>query len=206
MSQIQNIETYTDEQLADEYRESESPAILGELYKRHTQFVFLVSMKYLKEISQSEDMVMHIFEKLFSELKNQNIKNFKAWLHTVTRNECLMKFRKAQSEQKKFQSYKKDEEQIVEFETDLHHSEKRDEDARIDALQKAVQTLKPEQRQCVDLFYLKEKSYNEVADITGFSLKQVKSYIQNGKRNLKNYLEKSGIAVSVITALLSQTF
>ncbi|HKZ68006.1 MAG TPA: sigma factor-like helix-turn-helix DNA-binding protein, partial [Chitinophagaceae bacterium] len=54
----------------------------------------------------------------------------------------------------------------------------------------ALKELNPEQQQCVTLFYLQKKSYQEISDATGFTMLQVKSYIQNGKRNLKLLIEK----------------
>jgi RNA polymerase sigma-70 factor (ECF subfamily) len=59
-----------------------------------------------------------------------------------------------------------------------------------DLLEEAIQELSEEQKLCVNLFYLQKKSYQQITDRTGFTLMQVKSYIQNGKRNLKIILEK----------------
>lgn len=204
MSREKNTHNLTDEQLIENYQKSEDPVVLGELYKRHTQFVFLVSVKYLKDPEKSEDMVMQVFEKLFRELKHQKLQKFKAWLHTVTRNECLMQLRSAQSELKKQQQFKKDEETVVEYNPDLHHTDKKNREKQLELLTEAVKSLKPEQQQCVDLFYLQEKSYVEVAELTGFSMKQVKSYIQNGKRNLKIYMERAGIPLLIITTMIEK--
>lgn len=63
---------------------------------------------------------------------------------------------------------------------DLH-----EKDSLLQKMQAALQQLNPDQRQCVNLFYLQKKSYAEVAEITGFTMLQVKSHIQNGKRKLK---------------------
>jgi len=63
-------------------------------------------------------------------------------------------------------------------------------DALLQQLPNAISNLNTEQRLCINLFYLKEKCYEEISMQTGYSLKQVKSYIQNGKRNLKIYLSQ----------------
>ena len=57
-------------------------------------------------------------------------------------------------------------------------------------LETAIEELKDEHKKCLTHFYLEKKSYEEVALMTGFDLNQVKSFIQNGKRNLKLILEK----------------
>jgi RNA polymerase sigma-70 factor (ECF subfamily) len=40
------------------------------------------------------------------------------------------------------------------------------------------------------LFYLEQKCYKDIADLTGYDLNKVKSAIQNGKRNLKICMER----------------
>jgi RNA polymerase sigma-70 factor (ECF subfamily) len=65
-----------------------------------------------------------------------------------------------------------------------------EKDRQLEMMNDCLQELVKEQKQCVTLFYLEKRSYNEIADHTGFTLLQVKSYIQNGKRNLKILLER----------------
>ena len=57
-------------------------------------------------------------------------------------------------------------------------------------LEEALEELNPEQKSCITLFYHHKKSYQQISEITGYSLLQVKSNIQNGKRNLKLLLLK----------------
>ena len=57
-------------------------------------------------------------------------------------------------------------------------------------LTKALSKLSEHQLICIKLFFYEKRSYQEIAEETGYELKKVKSYIQNGKRNLKNFLEK----------------
>ena len=77
---------------------------------------------------------------------------------------------------------------VVENEPVNHLQEAEDKEFVLHYLKEGIGELKDEQRECIELFYLKECSYAEVASMTGFSLKEVKSHIQNGKRNLKNYI------------------
>jgi len=184
------------------YKEEENKEIIGELYKRYTQFVFLVSMKYLKNEDESKDSVMQIFESLFSDLLHHKINNFKSWLYMVTRNHCLMKLRKNQKNLKNQNELKKDSENLMENDINSHLIDDNKEEKKIRTVHDAVNQLNNEQKECVKLFYLESKSYTEIAEITDFPLKKVKSYIQNGKRNLKNLLEKAGISSVLITILL----
>lgn len=173
----------SDEELIQKYSESLKADYVGELFSRYSQLVYGVCLKYLESRDESKDAVMNIFERLMETLKYHQVKSFRPWLYQVSRNHCLMILRSGN--------------RTVPFE-DFHVSKDAEEDD-IDSmfteqkdpsenLQKAVSELTEEQRICIDLFYLKGKSYKEVCDKTGFTELQVKSYIQNGKRNLKNKL------------------
>lgn len=186
-------EKVSDLELVDFYKNSQDKKYVDELFQRYATLVFGVSMKYLKNEDRSKDLTMSVFEKLFVELIKRRIENFKPWLYQVTKNECLMLLRKEKAVSVKEDTYIKEEEKgFVEFEDNSHlfdgHINK---ERLLTQLEECISQLKVEQRQCVELFYLNEKCYQEVAEETTFELKKVKSYIQNGKRNLKICLDKS---------------
>jgi RNA polymerase sigma factor (sigma-70 family) len=173
-----------DAQLIEAYKNTSDSFYIGILFDRYSHLVFAVSMKYLRDEDDSKDVVIHIFEKLVSDLKKYKIEHFSNWLYTITKNHCLLLLKK-----KKLQKPYNDA--LI-----LFAAEENDEDDVftnqhfLPYLQDAVESLNAPQRQCVRLFYFDDKSYKEIEVITGFSYDKVKSYIQNGKRNLKIYLEK----------------
>lgn len=181
--------SFSDEQLIQTYLSTGDNSIIGELFERYTHLVYGVCMKYLKNEDNSRDMVMEIFESLMDKMTKYKITNFKSWLYSVTRNSCLMKIRAEKSEKSAIEKSVNNFERIIvdSFEK-MHQLIDKPDEKRLASLMNAIATLNDEQRQCLDLMYLQEKSYKEVAFITGFSLNQVKSHIQNGKRNLKKYL------------------
>lgn len=197
------IKALTDEQIIDRYKLSSDKNLVGELYKRHTRFVYLVSMKYLKDEYRSQDAVMQIFEKLFDDFHKHRIEKFKPWLHTVTRNFCLLELRKDQSQLKKEKNLLNDSDLFMENEVDLHLDGVDNLQKHMDCLSDALQALNPEQKICIEMFYIQEKSYKEIIDETGFPESKVKSYIQNGKRNLK--IKILGMT-SIITMILYLIF
>jgi len=166
------------------YRERSDLAILGNLYEKYMSMVYGVCLKYLKDEELAKDAVMGIFEELISKAKQHDIKQFRSWLYVLSRNYCLMQLRAG----KKMELISLDD--FMEFSPVLHPEEENRE-AAMKSLERCMDKLSPEQKQSIDLFYLNEKCYKEIADITGFSLNEVKSYIQNGKRNLKICLEKN---------------
>lgn len=182
-----NLYELDDNALVSHYKSTTDNAVIGVLFERYTHLAFGVCMKYLKSEQESKDAVMQIFEKLISDLMKHEVQNFKYWIHTVCKNHCLMQLRAEKSLAEKKVEFKKDLPIIMENHSIAHHIQK---EIELKHLSEAIKSLNDEQKICVELFYLKEKSYQEVAEITGFSLLNVKSYIQNGKRNLKLFLEK----------------
>ena len=132
--------------------------------------------------------MLQIFENLLTDLKKHEIANFKSWLHSVARNHSLMILRKQQSRLKRVNEYEATYLHEETFAAPFHVHEKEEEEVMLTKLETAMLSLKEEQRICVELFFLQEKSYVEVTEITGYELKKVKSYLQNGKRNLMNML------------------
>lgn len=185
---IKNIKALTDAELITNYKNKGDTELVGELYKRYSHLVYGVCLKYYKKEDESKDAVIQIFENLLVDLKKHNIENFKSWLHSVSRNHCLMALRKNQTLQKRENEY---EYSLGDNHTDtfdFEPHEKEIKEVQLTALERGMTTLKEEQRICIDLFFLQEKKYEEVAELTGYTTKQVKSYIQNGKRNLANYM------------------
>ena len=158
---------------------------LGILLQRYTMLLFGVCMKYLKNEEEAKDAVQQVFLKAINELHKYKVEYFKSWIYMVAKNHCLMKLR-----DKGKYTYEINEQVLAapHDANDLKEIERKDH--TLDKMAEALKQLNNEQRVCVTLFYLEKKSYQQVAEQTGYSLMQVKSNIQNGKRNLKIQLEK----------------
>ena len=180
----------TDLELLAIYKEQNEISIVGILFKRYKHLVYGVCRKYLNDDDESKDAVMQIFEKLIVDLKKHDIGNFKAWLHTVSKNHCLMIIRKNKSRGYKSSATGDDSIAVVEMNSLWHPDHSVEKETTLQQLEQAILQLNDEQKKCIELFYLEEKSYQEVSEVTGFSMLQVKSFIQNGKRNLKIMMEK----------------
>ncbi len=157
--------------------------MLGPLFKKYMHLVYGVCLKYLKNSEDAKDAVMQIFEKLIATLKDQEIEKFDSWLYVTSRNHCLMQLRST----KRKVDFK--EGVFMENQYFLHHNNEENLEQDLELLKKGIQTLNKEQKSCITLFYLEKKSYQEISDSTGYNLQKVKSYLQNGKRNLKIFME-----------------
>ena len=183
-----DIQSFTDDELITKYKKNGNGESVGELYKRYSHLVYGVCLKYLKNEEESKDAVLQIFENLLTDLKKHEIANFKSWLHSVSRNHCLMFLRKQQTKLKRVNEYEATYQHEETFSGPFAVHEKEEKEIMLTKLEEAMVGLKEEQRVCIQLFFLEEKCYHEVADITGYDIKKVKSYIQNGKRNLANIM------------------
>ena len=184
-----HIAKMTDADLILEIKSGKSRLALGELYKRYSHLIFGLGLKYLKNKMEAEDILMQLFEKLEAKIVKSDIKNIKSWLYTVTKNECLMKLRKTNNLSSDIETallYKEDNASHLLDDIIL-------KEQQIEKLELAITQLKDVQQICIELFYIKGKCYDEVVLETGFDLKKVKSYIQNGKRNLKLILENEHV-------------
>nr|WP_205195285.1 sigma-70 family RNA polymerase sigma factor [Chitinophaga sp. Cy-1792] len=160
---------------------------IGELFDRYAVLLLGMCMKYLKNEEDARDAVQQIFLKVLSDVNKHEIQYFRAWIYQVAKNHCLMQIRQNHMKYKEEISDRNLGSMEAEQEDKRMHQEK---DLMLENMEQAMNQLSPEQKICVDLFYLHKKSYQQIADETGFNLMQVKSHIQNGKRNLKIILEK----------------
>ncbi len=192
----EDLSTLTDTELVERFAKGKEAKYLGELYKRYAHLVQGVGLKYLKNIQGANDLVSDIFEGLFSKLSKQSeIKNFKGWLYYVAKNECISRLRKNKYNVSFYGSAeefpKETADDFVEYEKDIRLTDATHEETDVQKLAKAIGQLKEDQQTCIKAFYLEEMSYKEIADELGYTLKQVKSFVQNGKRNLRIILEKN---------------
>jgi RNA polymerase sigma factor (sigma-70 family) len=179
-----NHQHINDEDLLARFYTDGNKEWLGILLERYTLLLFGVCMKYLKEEDTAKDTVQQVFLKALSEIPKYKIDNIGGWLYRVAKNMCLSMLRdkKVWSEPERLEHVEQPEEVPVSL---LIEREK-----DIDRLKEELAKLKEEQRICLTLFYLDKKSYQEVSMLTGYDVKQVKSHIQNGKRNLRMKLEE----------------
>ncbi len=184
LSKKRKYRRMSDEELLFHYNAKQNNFILGEFYTRYVHLVLGVALKYAKNKPDAEDLCMIVFEKLSNRILRAEIKNFKSWLYVVTKNEVFMFLRK-----KKI--HLNDKEIEIEDTTDPPIDTFEIKENNLNLLEQMVQTLKSEQRDCIELFYIQQKSYNEIAEILVLDIKKIKSAIQNGKRNLKIKLEQS---------------
>lgn len=177
-----------DKELVALYKQTGDLSVLGELYQRYMDLVYGVCLKYFKEPETAKDSVMLIFEELVTKLKKYEVENFKSWLHQLAKNHCLMQLRTPRN--LKTTELNTD---FVQSEENLHLNGVLEKEESFVKMEHCLGTLIKEQEQTIRLFYLEGKSYNEIAAETGLGWNEVRSFIQNGRRNLKLCMEKNDV-------------
>ena len=170
------------------YRHNQNAEFAGELFHPYIHMVYGICYKYLEDYDEASDALMQIFENMLQDLLQHEIKDFKNWLYMVSKNHCLKVIRRRKQHQRFIKS-RNQTVSIMETEDQMALWIDGTEKYKEDELKKAISELKPKQKQCIEMFYMEGKSYKEIVEKTGFDLKEVKSYIQNGKRNLSIKLE-----------------
>lgn len=178
------LKSKSDEELIQLYQQSGDNQWLGVLLERHTLLLLGIAMKYLKERSKAEDAVQQVFIKTITHFPATPVQNFKGWLYILMRNHCFGELRNP--------TYHAPEEALayVAAPESKTHAELMSDEIMRQRMHEAIENLNPEQQVCIRLFYIEERSYKEIMEHTNFSFDQVKSYVQNGKRNLKIALQK----------------
>jgi len=174
----------SDQELLEYFYADKNQEWIGILLQRYTLLLLGVCMKYLKDETEAKDCVQQVFLKVLTEVPKYKIEYFKSWLYMVAKNHCLMRLRDKGARQVKELT----EQHIPDDENDKQDLLQNEQ--TYDLLEKALEELNEEQKTAVNLFYLQKNSYQQISEKTGFSLMQVKSFIQNGKRNLKIILER----------------
>ena len=191
MTFLKNIKAndISDKELIAAYKSSSDLSYVSTLYQRYMDLVFGVCLKYFKDAERSKDAVMDIYEELCKKLKLHEVDNFKGWLQVLARNYCLMQLRSPRNmKTTEFNADFMQSNQTTHLENGILEKEE-----NFKKLEECMEQLTAEQKETIELFFLQKKCYNEIADITGHEWNKVRSFIQNGKRNLKICMEEKKV-------------
>jgi RNA polymerase sigma factor (sigma-70 family) len=179
--------SFTDSELVQQYKDTSDMDILGDLYSRYMDLLYGVCLKYFKEPDEAQDAVIHIFEELVTKVKKYEIDNFKGWLYQLAKNHCLMKLRSRKSQPINVGT------DLMHLQENMHLDDVTEKETNLIVMEHCIEQLPKEQKAAIQLFYLQEKCYKEIADTTALDINKVRSFIQNGRRNLKICMDKTAL-------------
>lgn len=175
-----------EEELIKKYKESGDQKYVADLYQPYMPLVYGLCLKYLKNGSEAEDASMDIYLNLLKKLKTHTILNFKSWLYVVAKNHCLDKLRSKSSK------FSKESEAKLMYSEQIYHPDIEEDENELKKLQECLEKLPESQKKSIDMFYYQKNSYKEIAADTGWTWSNIRSFIQNGRRNLKICMENNG--------------
>ncbi len=179
--------SFTDSELVQQYKDTSNMDTLGDLYSRYMDLLYGVCLKYFKEPDEAQDAVIHIFEELVIKVKKYEIDNFKGWLYQLAKNHCLMKLRSRKSQPVNVDA------DLMHLQENMHLDAVMEKESNLIVMEHCIEQLPEEQKKSIQLFYLQEKCYKEIADTTALDINKVRSFIQNGRRNLKICMDKTAL-------------
>ena len=188
----------SDEDLAAGFRESGNNALLGQLYERYLELIYGLCLQYLRDGGRAEDAAMDIYEQLQTKLREHEVQHFRPWLYRLARNHCLMILRRSANQ------LTRDSTSVPVhggadiadmYLGELMHQRvddgvTADRETMLTALEACAERLNESQNACIRRFYLEGASYAEIADELACTTGQVRSHLQNGRRNLKICVER----------------
>jgi len=181
------ITTVTDIELITQYQQTANQQPLAQLFLRYSDLVYGCCIKYLENQESAKDAVMAIYQELTEKLAKHQVLNFKSWLYVLTKNHCLMLLRKQKTEPKTILTN-----EFMQSGDFSHLDDVLQKEQQLTMLEQCIQQLSDDQRKSVELFYLQNKCYNEITELTGFDWNKVRSLVQNARRNLKICMEANG--------------
>lgn len=181
-----HITILTDKDLLAQYAASGNAEYFGVLYNRYIPLLYGVCLKYLNDESKAQEAVARLFEELLLKLPGCEIPAFRTLLYNEACDYC---FRVIEKENKeipvRFNNNKPESAEILRLLCDEETGDKRTQ-----ALHNCLGRLPDGQRICITHFFIKEMSYADIVEKTGYALNTVKSNIENGKRNLMICINK----------------
>ncbi len=177
----------TDEELVAAYRTTGENRFLSELYRRYAHLGYGLGLKYMKDEEEARDALADAFATLVQRLKNMEgeVLSFRSYFYTVVKNECLGRLRRKKQEQAQNEAWQKHNPDAAFVESEALQTLIEQEEDVERLIAEVLESLKPNQRRCLRLFFFEQLSYQEISEQTGFTFKEVKTHLQNGKRNLK---------------------
>lgn len=187
--QNKTLADWPDEALIAAFQETKNNTFAGELFNRYVHLVYGAVRYYGIPLEDSQDMVMEVFEKVLIDLPEEKPRSFNNWLHIICRNACISRLRKEKNKPE-LENFEKNEADFMEFDPLLRLYEENPDSITDQDIEQAILKLEDHQKTCIQLFFFEQKSYKEICAMTGYDLKQVKSFLQNGKRRLEIMLKE----------------
>ena len=180
----------SDKELLSKYRDTKDQKWLSQLFGRYVQLIYGVCLRYTPDVREAEDFTMEIYQKVADKALTHQIKSFKSWVYVVSKHHCLEHIRKITG--RRIESF---DPNFMQMQSEFHPIDEMEDkmvmEAKFEVMEHCLKKLNDLQKLSIELFYYKNKSYVEIANLIEDEVSQVRSYLQNGRRNIKKCIERN---------------
>ncbi|MBO5995349.1 MAG: RNA polymerase sigma factor [Firmicutes bacterium] len=180
----------SDDQLYRQYLAGDQSAG-DELLLRHGEELMGYLDAFLHNAHDAEDLMLDVFTIILVDKPKIREGNFRAYLYKVARNKAnslwRMRFRRRE--------FELDEALPSMEEAPEEKAHKADRDA---ILYRCLNRIAPQYREALYLVYLSDMSYAKAAEVMGCSEKKIDNMLANGKKRMRQELEKEGLSIEDI--------
>ena len=166
------------------YLKTNDLSYLLELYRPYMHLVYGLAFKYVKDPKQSQEIVYCIFKKLIKDIKRQEVRVFGNWLYNLSLDFCKQWRDRGRTESDQIVALGGSTQTPVEFYDDKDDDSFEEE---ISSMEDEVMRIKSQQEKCSQLFFKEQRCFQEIADITGWEVSEIKYHVKNAKRKTNIY-------------------
>lgn len=173
-----DVASLSDEELVERTR-SQDQELYTEIVKRYESKLLRYALSFVRDQHTAEDIIQNAFIKAFINLKGFNTnKKFSSWIYRIVHNESINEIRR----NKKLIALEDVPAHLLKDNTNVE--EAIDAKIQTEAVRSHIQQLPLSYRSVVALFYLEEKSYEEISDILRIPIGTVGTRLNRGKKML----------------------
>ena len=160
-----------------------SEAALCEVYDRFSRLIYSIGRKILRDNGEAEDVVQDVFVKLWAHALEYSASkgSVSTWLMTIAHRTAIDQLRRRNVRATV---------DVEERELLAHPDPKPNTELLLDriGLSGALATLKPDERELVELAFLEGLSHSQLVERTGIPLGTIKTRLRSGLIKLREVL------------------
>lgn len=172
----------TDEEIFAAVRDRADQAAFREIYRRYSKRIFAYCLQIVKNYEAAEDAFQSTMTSVYEKRDYFAGGNFSSWIFTIAKNNCITAWKKLDEAASNIAI--EDVESLI--------SDGRDPLARDiilnDALMKAIASLGKDYREAVEMRYIQDFTFEQIAEKANISLPLAKIRIARAKQKLQEIL------------------
>lgn len=179
---MDSYEKLTDEEIIEKIR-SEDRELYVVIIKRYQEKLLRYSKNLIKDESKATDVVQDSFIKAFINLNGFDIKKkFSSWIYRIVHNEAMNILKKSQRETSLPENF--------DTSSDENIQDNFEQKEIVSEVEKCLEEIPVMYSEPLSLFYIEEKSYEEISDILRIPMGTVATRINRAKKLMKNICQK----------------